>query len=97
MLPTAVVNSTPLECNPCQGECGHGQNKNNGFDMWNSSSNNNNIPDGGFGSSNQRGFGNDWVNKHCTVTAVDPILLYFPYILLVMASAIILFERGFLK
>ncbi len=38
-----------------------------------------------------------WVKKYCTMTAVDGFVLYFPYILLIMAVVIVLIERGFIS
>ena len=43
------------------------------------------------------GFNAWWVKKYCTMTAVDGFILYFPYILLVMALVMVLIERGFVR
>ncbi len=79
VLPTAIINSTPLDCNLCKGQCADeaaliGKNvsattEDPGYNAW-------------------------WVKKYCTMTAVDGFILYFPYILLIMAVVIVLIERG---
>ena len=38
-----------------------------------------------------------WVKKYCTMTAVDQFILYFPYILLIIALVIVLIERVFVR
>lgn len=39
----------------------------------------------------------NWVKKYCTATAVDGFIVYFPFILLVIALVIVLIERVFIR
>eukprot|EP00095_Tigriopus_kingsejongensis_P004023 maker-scaffold5_size1054832-snap-gene-1.14 protein:Tk04023 transcript:maker-scaffold5_size1054832-snap-gene-1.14-mRNA-1 annotation:"leucine-rich repeat-containing protein 8d-like" len=43
------------------------------------------------------GFNNWWVKKYCTFMAMDEFILYFPYILLIMALVIVFMERIFIE
>ncbi|XP_059093756.1 uncharacterized protein LOC131888834 isoform X2 [Tigriopus californicus] len=80
VLPTAIINGTPLDCNFCQRDHCAGKLDTNrtephedpGFNAW-------------------------WVKKYCTFTSVDEFILYFPYILLIMALVIVLIERVFVR
>eukprot|EP00095_Tigriopus_kingsejongensis_P004020 maker-scaffold5_size1054832-snap-gene-1.15 protein:Tk04020 transcript:maker-scaffold5_size1054832-snap-gene-1.15-mRNA-1 annotation:"leucine-rich repeat-containing protein 8e" len=80
VLPTAIINGTPLDCNFCQKDHCDGKLDRNrsephddpGFNAW-------------------------WVKKYCTFTSVDEFILYFPYILLIMALVIVLIERIFVR
>ena len=73
VLPTAIINGTPLDCTLCQpGICPSNITRETdpGYNVW-------------------------WVKKHCTFTAINEFVLYFPYSLLIMAFVIVLIERFF--
>ena len=81
VLPTAIIISTPITCNYCQ-----------------TISNiplcgdhfNNSLPDPQLSWK--------WVMKECTLNgSVSPFLLYFPYILLLMAFSLFVVEHFFKK
>ena len=38
-----------------------------------------------------------WIKKYCTATSVDSFIMYFPFILLMMALVMVLIERGFIR
>ena len=38
-----------------------------------------------------------WIKKYCTATSVDSFIMYFPFILLIMALVIVLIERLFIR
>ena len=80
VAPTAIINSTPLDCNFCVKDYCHGK-----FG-----------PDANYNQTDPN-FSAWWVKKYCTFTAVDGFILYFPYLLLVMALLIVLIERGFVR
>ena len=81
VLPTAIVISTPLNCNFCQtinstNLCGD--------------SYTNALPDPKLSWK--------WLMKECTLNgSVSPFMLYFPYILLMMALSLFLVEKFFKK
>ena len=73
VLPTAIINGTPLDCTLCQPGICHPnitRETDPGYNVW-------------------------WVKKHCTFTAINEFVLYFPYSLLIMAFIIVLIERFF--
>ena len=73
VLPTAIINGTPLDCTLCQPGICHPnitRETDPGYNVW-------------------------WVKKHCTFTAINEFVLYFPYSLLIMAFVIVLIERFF--
>eukprot|EP00092_Neocalanus_flemingeri_P029787 GFUD01032340.1.p1 GENE.GFUD01032340.1~~GFUD01032340.1.p1 ORF type:complete len:421 (-),score=105.96 GFUD01032340.1:18-1202(-) len=80
VLPTAIVISTPLNCNYCQTInnthlCGDHTNT---------------LPDPKLNWK--------WVTKECTLNgSVSPFMLYFPYILLLMAFTLFILEKFFKK
>ena len=81
-VPTSVIiGGTPLDCNFCQKDHCKGK-----FG-WEPGSNATEDPK----------FNAWWVKKYCTQTAVDVFILYFPYILFMMALAIVLIERVFIR
>ena len=87
MAPTAIINSTPLDCTFCKKD--YCENK---------------FPDRLNVTEEERyefsidpSFNWRWVTKYCTMTAVDNFILYFPYILLIMALVIVLIERVFVR
>uniref|UniRef100_A0A0K2U8T8 Uncharacterized protein n=1 Tax=Lepeophtheirus salmonis TaxID=72036 RepID=A0A0K2U8T8_LEPSM len=82
VAPTAIINGTPLDCNFCTEDgC------KDYFERTNTSHRDAEPPDYNFW----------WVKKYCTMTAVDGFILYFPYILLIMALMIVLIERVFIR
>ena len=85
VAPTAIINGTPLDCNFCQKDFCAGKFK---------------EPDGRVineTTQSDPGFNAWWVKKYCTHTSVDYFILYFPYILLVMALLIVMIERVFVR
>ena len=79
VLPTALFNGTPLDCTLCSPEVEACK------DKMNSSVSYDPKPD----------YNAWWVKKYCTFTAIDEFVLYFPYVLLFIAIAIVLIEKGF--
>ena len=76
VLPTAIINGTPLDCTLCQESICP---KNFTSD----------LPDPKFNAW--------WVKKFCTLNGtVDSFILYFPFVLLIIALLLILIERGFI-
>ena len=92
VAPTAIINGTPLDCNFCVKD--HCANK---FpdDLVNATDQERADHDAEF--SENPGYDRWWVKKYCTMTAVDSFILYFPYILLIMALVIVLIERVFVR
>uniref|UniRef100_A0A0K2TQZ0 Uncharacterized protein n=1 Tax=Lepeophtheirus salmonis TaxID=72036 RepID=A0A0K2TQZ0_LEPSM len=82
VAPTAIINGTPLDCNFCAEEDCRIY-----FNRTNTSHRDPENP----------GYNSLWVKKYCTMTAVDGFILYFPYLLLIMALVIVLIERVFLR
>ena len=86
VAPTAIINGTPLDCAPCQNSTCTFMRDDEDFIK---------------GSLDQT-LPNDpqplwWVKKYCTATSVDSFILYFPFILLLMALVMVLIERGFIR
>jgi len=81
-VPTSIITSgTPLDCNFCQGDICLGAEFNK------------TPPEG---KEDDPGFNAWWVKKYCTQTAVDKFILYFPFILLLMALFLVLIENVFI-
>jgi len=86
VAPTAIINGTPLDCTICK--------KNTCTFM---------RDDEGFKNGSLDQIPPDpapnawWVKKYCTATAVDHFIMYFPFILLLMALVMVLIERGFIR
>lgn len=75
VLPTAIVNSTPLDCSLCKSDlCPKDYVNATGADPQNNAW---------------------WVKKFCTFQAVDPFMIYFPYILFVVPIILVLIEWTF--
>ena len=88
MAPTAIINGTPLDCNFCQKD--HCENKFKDPPL--------NVTEEDRAELRiDPKFNAWWVKKYCTMTAVDSFILYFPYILLIMALVIVLIERVFVR
>ena len=84
-VPTSIITSgTPLDCNFCKGDICKGL----GEEF-------NKTPPAG--KEDDPGFNAWWVKKYCTQTAVDEFILYFPFILLLMALFLVLIENSFIK
>lgn len=81
VAPTALVNGTPLDCNLCS----------------TNPCNYSELIGGKYINQTDPKFNMNWVKKVCTATAVDGFIVYFPFILLVMALVIILIERAFIR
>jgi len=82
LVPTAIITGTPLDCNYCQAD--HCSSLGKEF------TNEKHEKDPGFNAW--------WVKKYCTMNgAVEPFMLYFPYFLLLIAMALVMIERVFLK
>ena len=75
VLPTAIINGTPLDCTLCQKDI---------------------CPEELISETDPK-LNAWWVKKYCTYTAVDNFILYFPFVLLVIALLLILIERGFIS
>ena len=77
VFPTAIINSTPLQCTICT------------KDICDPSKVANSDPDGNVNIY--------WLKNYCTFDpeAVDQFLLYFPYVLLIVAILLFLIERAF--
>ena len=84
-VPTSIITSgTPLDCNFCKGDICKGL----GAEF-------NITPPPG--KTEDPGFNAWWIKKYCTQTAVDEFILYFPFILLLMALLLVLIENSFIK
>ncbi len=81
VAPTSIINGTPLDCNFCR------ENYCGVYNETHGKAENRSDPQ----------YNAWWVKKYCTVTAVDGFIMYFPYILLIMALVIVLIERVFVK
>ena len=44
---------------------------------------------------NDPGYRGGWVNRYCTMTEVDDVTLYFPYILIAISLFMVGIEKGF--
>jgi len=91
VAPTAIVSSSPLECimcSPNQTNCRedklHTEGQNMDRTEW--------RQDAELYKGNRW-----WVNKFCLMEAMDRFMLYFPYILLIMALVLVLIQRGFIR
>ena len=85
LIPSAIVTGTPLDCNFCPYE----------------SSTNSSIREGCFNEEPDPGFNAWWAKKYCTYNgSVHNFLLFFPYIILLIALTLFalerVFQRGFL-
>jgi hypothetical protein len=82
VLPTALVNNeeNPMKCTFChKNQCGR-----QGFgNTFAAVLINDTVPD----------FEPDWVSAYCTETSVNKMVQYFPYVLLVMAFAILIVQK----
>jgi len=87
VIPTAMIMGTPLDCNYCQADhCGMEHINNASFPLDKSS-----IRD-------DPKFSAWWVKKYCTLNGtVKHFMLYFPYLLLIVALVLVLIERFFLR
>ena len=88
VAPTAIINSTPLDCNLCQSDSHCPDDRFRVQEPKHLAVSTNVTP---------KDFNAWWVKKYCTKTAVDGFLMYFPYILLIMAMVIVLIERVFVR
>ena len=87
--PTAIISGTPLFCTMCSTETGC-KGKFNASDT--------DVLD--YVSDKDKpsiDFNAWWVKEYCTKHAMDKFILYFPYILLIMATIIVMVERAFQK
>ena len=76
VLPTAIINGTPLDCTLCQESI---------------------CPKNFTSDLADPKFNAWWVKKFCTLNGtVDSFILYFPFVLLIIALLLILIERGFI-
>ena len=103
VAPTAIINGTPLDCNLCKEDHCKGVSTTpapavpppGGTDQDDDPGHE--VDDRGFIVQDDPGFNAWWVKKYCTMTAVDQFILYFPYILLIIALVIVLIERVFVR
>ena len=88
-LPMAMFLSTPLHCEICKKfpsdreNCKFMKPQNNFLAIIDSGSN--------------PGYSGGWVNKYCTMNAVDDVTLYFPYLMMIIPLIMISIEKGFDK
>ena len=47
-----------------------------------------------FSGDKEPDFNLDWVSATCVTSALDPLILYFPYVLLIMGISICLVQKG---
>jgi len=87
VIPTAMIMGTPLDCNYCQADhCGLNFINNASFPINMSS------------IRQDPKFSGWWVKKYCTLNGtVKHFMLYFPYLLLIVALVLVLIERFFLR
>ena len=88
-LPMAMFLSTPLYCEICK----KFPNDRENCKFMKSQNNFSAIIEPG---SNPGYFGG-WVNKYCTMNAVDDVTLYFPYLMMIIPLIMISIEKGFDK
>ena len=84
VAPTAIIKVTPLDCTRCTGvNCILQNGTNFGGDKINENPN----------------FSARWVKQYCTHNNphMNAYLMYFPYILLILALVLVLIERGFIR
>ncbi len=93
VAPTAIINSTPLDCTPCQADRCPDDKFRTTYDDEEAQSH----ADVDASKVNQKDINAWWVKKFCTMTAVDEFIMYFPYILLIMAFVIVLIEKMFVR
>jgi len=92
VAPTAIINSSPLECIKCSPD-----------DTVNCQADKLHIEEGeeerSVWKQDEELFSKNrwWVNKYCLMEAMDRFMLYFPYILLVMALLLVFIQRGFAR
>ena len=95
VAPTAIINGTPLDCTVCKKDtCGFMKDDADFGRMvngtWVNGSLEQNVPSDPAPNA-------WWIKKYCTATSVDSFIMYFPFILLLMALVMVLIERGFIR
>ena len=86
VAPTAIINGTPLDCTICK--------KNTCTFMKDDEDFEEGSLDQTPPEKEQSAW---WIKKYCTATSVDSFIMYFPFILLIMALMMVLIERGFIR
>ena len=86
VAPTAIINGTPLDCTICTNNTCTFMRDDHDFVKGSLDK----IAPSPAPSA-------WWVKKFCTATSVDGFIMYFPFILLLMALAMVLIERGFIR
>lgn len=84
--PTTIITGTPLFCTLCSTErscVGKFPNSSDVRDF---------VP-----KEEDPQFNGWWVKEYCTMNAMDKFILFFPYILLILAAVVVLIERLFQK
>ena len=86
-MPTAIVQSTPLMCQPCKEDnCKF-------MKHWGTYNPLNKAADGTWIEE----YNPYWATKYCTMEAVDEFVLYYPYVLILIPLVIVLIEKGFIR
>ena len=86
VAPTAIFNGTPLDCTICKNDTCQFMTDDEDFKKGRL---NQNPPDPAPNAW--------WIKKYCTATSVDSFIMYFPFILLIIALVMVLIERGFIR
>ena len=88
VAPTAIINGTPLDCTICTKDTCQFMTDDEDFINGNVTLDQT-PPDPAPNAW--------WIKKYCTATSVDSFIMYFPFILLIMALVMVLIERGFIR
>ena len=92
-MPTSMFSDTPLGCTICAielGNCGFMMDQQGGYIKgFNPVDQNNNVSDPQHNGA--------WVNKFCTMTAINSFILYFPYGLILIPLLLVSLHKAFNK